>query len=280
MVEVSAQNPSVQAHSGSSFYWALKLLPARKRAGMFAIYGFCRDVDDIADGTAPVFEKIADLEAHRSQIEALFSGQPLHLASLLCLKPVVKRFALDKADLLAVLDGMEMDALECVMMPDEATFDLYIDRVASAVGRLSNKVFGLAGPDAAKLAHHLGRALQITNILRDLKEDAERQRLYLPGDLLAAHDIAGETPAEVLQHANLEAVLRILASRAHWHFDQTNAVLTRLNASATKSPRLMQAVYSRILDRLEQRGLANVNQPVHLGKFEKLGLVLRYGLFG
>jgi len=258
----------------------MKLLPKKKRAAMFAIYGFCREVDDIADGDAPAPEKMARLEVHRQAVEALYAGEVPDIPCVQCLKPVVAEFSLKKANLLAVIDGMEMDAFDTVIMPDEATFDLYIDRVASAVGRMSNAVFGISGPFADKLAHHLGRALQITNILRDLDEDATLGRLYLPCDLLVAHGVEGDTPGEVLRHPNLAGVLQILAARAHWHFDQATDALTHLDRSATKPARLMQVVYSRILDRLELRGLARIDEPVRLGKLEKLGLVLRHGLFG
>ena len=269
----------IRANSGSSFYWAMKLMPANKRAAMFAIYGFCRDVDDIADGDAPAPEKMARLEEHRQAVEALYAGDTPDIACVQCLKGVVDTFAIKKANLLAVVDGMEMDAFDTVIMPDEATFDLYIDRVASAVGRLSNAVFGISGPDAERLAHHLGRALQITNILRDLDEDAGLGRLYLPHDLLGAHGIEADTPDAVLKHPNLEAVLRVLAARAHWHYEQSTDALTRLNPADTKAARLMQVVYGRILERLEERGLARIDEPITLSKFEKLGLVLRHGIF-
>ncbi|PCI38222.1 MAG: squalene synthase HpnD [Rhodospirillaceae bacterium] len=277
---VSSNAENTLNASGSSFYWALKLLPARKREAMFRVYAFCRVVDDIADGDDPAAQKMQDLEVHRKAVEILFSGGKPVPACVEDLRCVMDHFDVEKDDLLAVIDGMEMDAYDTVTMKDEATFDLYIDRVASAVGRLSDKVFGISGPDADQLAYHLGRALQITNILRDIEEDAERGRLYLPADLLAAHGASGDSPQAVMQNPNLGAALDVLAARAHNHYDQARDALSRLDRSATRPARMMQAVYSRVLEGLEMRGLANVHIPVKFSKFKKLWLALRYGVFG
>jgi phytoene synthase len=274
------QAPLPNASSSSSFYWALKLLPAYKREAMFAVYGFCRVVDDIADGDEAPKVKLDALEAHRRAVEDVFQGKPTTEPCVQALQPVVAQFSLEKDDLLAVIEGMEMDAYESVIMPDEVTFDLYIDRVASAVGRLSNKVFGVSGPDADQLAYHLGRALQITNILRDLDEDAGRGRLYVPADLLAAHGVIATTPRGVLKDPNLEAALDVLASRAEAHYAQAEDAMGRLDRAATRPARMMQAVYSRVLARLKQRGLTRVSEPVRFSTYKKIWLALRYGVCG
>ena len=162
--------PNAGRASGSSFYAAMRILPKAQREAMFAIYGFCRQVDDIADSTGPREERRAALEAWRSGIDALYQGQPT--AQTRDLLQPVRQFGLDKDDFLAVIDGMEMDVLADIRAPSWAELDLYCDRVASAVGRLSVRIFGLAPEPGRELAHHLGRALQLTNILRDLDEDA------------------------------------------------------------------------------------------------------------
>lgn len=266
-------------YTGSSFYWALKLLPRQKREAMWRVYGFCREVDDIADGSAPPDVKRATLARYRAAVEALFQDRPSDIASVQNLKPVIADFHIAKADLLAVVDGMEADAVLAVRIADEAAFDRYLDQVACAVGRLSDKVFGLEGPAADKLAYHLGRALQITNILRDLGEDAERDRLYLPADLLARHGIQGSTPAQVLSHPNLEAALDELAERAAGCFRRADEALAHLDRSRTRPARMMKAVYGEVLRRLRSRGLARIQQPVRLGKPAKLWFALR-GLLG
>jgi phytoene synthase len=266
-------------YTGSSFYWALKVLPPDKRDAMFRIYGFCREVDDIADGSAPLDVKRAHLASYRAAVEALFQDRPTNIASVQNLKPVIADFHIRKADLLAVIDGMEADAVEAVRIADEAAFDRYLDQVACAVGRLSDKVFGLEGPAADKLAYHLGRALQITNILRDLGEDAERDRLYLPADLLARHGMPNATPADVLAHPNLDAALDELATRAEGCFRRADEALAHLDRSRTRSARMMKAVYRETLRRLRRRGLARIHQPVRLSKPLKLWYALR-GMLG
>jgi phytoene synthase len=165
--------------SGSSFYWAMRLLPPEKREAMYAIYRFCRAVDDIADeATAPDSSRTTELQAWRDAIAALYRGESSGNVGFL--QPPVQHFALRERDFLSVIDGMEMDASGTMIAPDVATLGRYCDCVASAVGRLSIKVFGMEEEPGFALAHHLGRALQLTNILRDLDEDAELGRLYLP----------------------------------------------------------------------------------------------------
>ncbi len=279
---MSAPEPtqSVGSYSGSSFYWALKLLPAAKRDAMFHVYGFCREVDDIADGTDAPDVKLTELERYRAAVEGVFAGKPTDIASVAALKPVIAHYHIDKADLLAVIDGMESDAHDAVRIADDDAFDQYLDRVACAVGRLSDRVFGVEGPQAEKLAHHLGRALQITNVLRDVREDAQRDRLYLPADLLARHGVVGDTLDEVLRHPNLGEALDELATRAEGCYRRADEALAHLDPNNTRPARMMQAVYREILKRLRARGLANIDQPVRLHKLTKLWIALRYGLLG
>lgn len=271
---------SVGSYSGSSFFWALKTLPAKQRDAMFAIYGFCREVDDIADGNGDPEEKRARLQTYREAVEHLFSNRKVAVPAVQALKAVVTDYAIDKVDLLAVIDGMETDARHQVRIADEAAFDIYLDQVACAVGRLSDKVFGLSGADAEKLAHHLGRALQITNILRDLQEDADRDRIYLPADLLARHGIGESEPFAVLAHPRLDDALDELAVRAEACYRRADDALKGLDRAKTRAPRIMMAVYREILERLRRRGLAKCTEPVRLSKWTKLWLAVRHGLLG
>lgn len=266
-----------QGSSESSFYWAMRRLPARQRQAMFAIYAFCREVDDIADGSAPAADKLSRLDDYTRAVEDLFAGRDADVATVAALNPVVAQYGLDRADLLAVIHGMEMDAAGAVRLADWDAFDLYVDRVACAVGRLSDMVFGLRGEAAGRLAHHLGRALQITNILRDLAEDAARDRLYLPRALLAAHGIADGVPGDVLRHPNLGAALDELAARAEADFTAAAHLIAGFEKTQTRPARMMMAVYRRLLDRLRARGLTRVDVPVRLGRWTKLWLALRHG---
>src|SRR5262245_2544533 len=179
--------------SGSSFYNAMRILPRAQLRARFEIYSFCRQVDDIADSRGPRDERREQLEHWRSDIDALYAGKPV--ARTHGLLTPVREFGLRREDFHAIIDGMEMDVVADIRAPDEATLDVYCDRVASAVGRLSVRVFGMGHQDGLALAHHLGRALQLTNILRDLDEDAMFGRLYLPREELQAAGIIATDPA-------------------------------------------------------------------------------------
>ena len=184
---------------------------------MFEIYAFCRAVDDIADDPGPRDAPARALQQWRSDIDAVYAGAPPpHLAGL---AQAVRAFDLQREDFLAVIDGMEMDVVADIRAPDRATLDLYCDRVACAVGRLSVRVFGMEQRAGLALAHHLGRALQLTNILRDLDEDAALGRLYLPREALQAAGITATDPAAVLAHPALgKACARNRRSRARAEF--------------------------------------------------------------
>ncbi|MGA8381210.1 MAG: presqualene diphosphate synthase HpnD, partial [Stellaceae bacterium] len=205
------------AAAGTSFYWAMRLLPRDRRHGMYAVYAWCREVDDIADGDRPVAHKLAALAAWRDEIEALYADRPRHLVARALHEPV-RHYRLRREDFLAVVDGMEMDARDDIRAPDLSTLDLYCARVASAVGHLSVHIFGDPSEMAHRVAHSLGRALQLTNILRDLDEDARRGRLYLPREILDRHGIASAEPMAVLRHPALPTVCREVAAIAEAHF--------------------------------------------------------------
>ena len=265
--------------AGSSFYAGMRVLPRAEREAMFAVYGFCRAVDDIADdveGSRP--ERRAGLDAWRSDIEALYSGGQPSRAQVVA--EATNRFTLDKADFLAVIDGMQMDADEDIRAPDMAKLDLYCDRVASAVGRLSVRIFGMDQAPGLELAHHLGRALQLTNILRDLDEDAGLGRLYLPRELLAEAGITTDDPAAVIADPRVDGACRALAARAHEHYRAADRVMAARPAGKLAAPRLMGAVYSRILARTEAAGWAPPRRRAKLGKGELLWIVLRRGILG
>ena len=190
----------------------------------------------------------------------------------------MRRFGLGRADFEAVIDGMQMDVDADIRAPDLATLDLYCDRVASAVGRLSVRIFGMDAGPGLDLAHHLGRALQLTNILRDLDEDAAIGRLYLPREALDAAGVAGSDPATVVADPRVDAAARAVAARAHAHYAQAAAVLRGRPRGRLIAPRLMEAVYSRILARTERRGWAPPRTRVSVGKPELAWLVLTRGL--
>jgi len=260
--------------SGSSFYAAMRILPPAQRDAMFQIYSFCRHVDDVADSEAPREDKLAALAQWRRDIDALYAGQPP--ASVAAYAPAVKTFGLKREDFQAVIDGMEMDVPADIRAPDAATLDLYCDRVASAVGRLSVRVFGVPSPDGEALAHHLGRALQLSNILRDIDEDASIGRLYLPREALAAAGIGSTDPRVVAADPAVPQACVPLIAQAQAHFEKADAIMARYPRRIVKAPRIMSEYYHAILDRLIARGFAPPRAPVRLGKAAKLLILLRY----
>ena len=260
--------------SGSSFYFAMRILPAAQRDAMFEIYSFCRAVDDIADGDAPRAERSAALAQWRRDIDALYAGAPP--ASLASLAGAVKQFGLRKDDFLAVVDGMEMDAVEDIRAPAFATLDLYCDRVASAVGRLSVRVFGMGEQDGIALAHHLGRALQLTNILRDIDEDAGLGRLYLPREALAAAGITSTDPKTVAASPDLDVACKMVVERARSHYVEADRIMARAPRRAVRAPRIMGKAYARILDAMAAQGFAAPRRRVRISKPHLIGIALRY----
>jgi presqualene diphosphate synthase len=260
--------------SGSSFYAAMRILPREQREAMFQIYSFCRQVDDIADSDGPREVRLAEIQQWRDDIDALYQGHPPprlkdYVAS-------VKRFGLKREDFLAIIDGMEMDIPQDIRAPDLATLDLYCDRVASAVGRLSVRVFGLAENDGILLAHHLGRALQLTNILRDIDEDAGIGRLYLPREGLLHAGITSDDPHKVAADRALPKVCAPLVERARVHFQKSDEIMRRNPRRVVRAPRIMSKYYRAILELLVARGFAAPRHPVRLNKMARLAIVLRY----
>lgn len=264
--------------AGSNFYTAMRILPPEERQAMYAIYAFCRAVDDIADGTAPRTARHVALERWREEIDRLYLGRPS--AATTELVDPVRRFGLRRDDFRAVIDGMAMDVDADLRAPDWMTLDLYCDRVASAVGRLSVRVFGLEPSIGDQLAHHLGRALQLTNILRDLDEDAAIGRLYLPREALEGAGISpkDQSPAAVLNAPGLLQVCNAVAARAAEHFAEADKIMRKCPRRKVRAPRLMQAAYSQILARLRARGWAPPRRPVKISKLRLMGAVLRYGI--
>jgi phytoene synthase len=273
-----ASDPPALPAAGSTFYTAMRILPRPKREAMYAVYAFCRVVDDIADEEGDKDERRGELGRWRADIDRLYAGETTPRTAALA-EPV-RRFGLRRADFHAVIDGMAMDLDGPIRAPDWATLDLYCDRVASAVGRLSVRIFGLDDRTGDDLAHHLGRALQLTNILRDIDEDAADGRLYLPREELWAAGIRPEAmePDAVLSHPALSRACEAVAARAAEHFADADEIMRSAPRAAVKAPRLMGAAYGSILEALVARGWAAPRPRVGFNKLRLLGAVLRYGI--
>jgi phytoene synthase len=273
----SAQTTAAaQRAAGSSFYTAMRVLPRAQREAMFEIYSFCRQVDDIADSSGPREERRQALDRWRGDIDAICNGEAR--PALQGLARATHQFALRRQDFHDVIDGMEMDVVADIRAPDEATLDAYCDRVASAVGRLSVRVFGMEEAAGIALAHHLGRALQLTNILRDLDEDANFGRLYLPGEALRAAGIAATDPAAVLASPALGQVCTKLVARAREHFAAADAIMTRSARRTVRAPRIMAEAYRLILDRLVARGWSSPRRPIRIPRARLLWIIVRHAV--
>jgi phytoene synthase len=267
---------AIVRRAGTSFYRGMRVLPADRRHAMYAIYAFCRIVDDIADEAGSLDGKRRALAGWRDAIADLYRGRTKDAVTRVLAKAIAQ-FQLRSEDFIAIIDGMETDAETVVVAPEMAVLDLYCDRVASAVGRLSVRAFGDSSAAADRVAFALGRALQLTNILRDIKEDAGRGRIYLPREYLADAGVAAD-PATILTDSGLPAVCERLAAVAHGYFRDARIAMESCDRRAMKPARLMAATYDSILSAVERRGWKRLDQRVSLPKWKKLWLACRYGL--
>ncbi|EME71972.1 putative phytoene synthase [Paramagnetospirillum caucaseum] len=263
--------------SGSSFYWGMRLLDRPRRYAMYAVYAFCREVDDIADEPGDPDVKRAQLAEWRVELDRLYAGAPTHPIAKALHGPVLQ-YNLPKDDFLAVIAGCESDAQPEVTRLSMAELELYCDRVACAVGRLSVRVFGPLRPKSIETANATGMALQMTNILRDVAVDAAIGRLYLPDELLTKHGIASRDPNEVLAHPNLVAVCRELGEKARGYFVASDTAQAECCKADMRPATLMKEMYREIFKRVEAEGFVPRDPPVKVSKAFKLWCILRHGL--
>ena len=174
-------------NSDSSFYWPMRLMPSKKRQAIFAVYAFCREVDDVADGNLSSQEKAKLIKFWRAEIENIYKGEPNTTLGKSLTKPI-RTFSLEKQNFMDILDGMELDIAPQFNLINVSELENYCDKVACSVGRLSNDIFGLDKQTGVALADCLGKALQLTNILRDVNEDFQKGKVFLPQDLLESHN--------------------------------------------------------------------------------------------
>jgi squalene synthase HpnD len=265
--------------AGSSYFWAMRLLPAPRRNAMYALHAFCREVDDIADGEASRALKLALLSDWRCEVARLFAGRAQHKVTR-ALAASVRDYGLRCDDFLALIDGKEMDARHDIRAPSLAELDLYCARVASSVGRIAARIFDLGTPDADRVAAELGRALQLTSILHDLVRDAGRHRLYLPRELLRAHGIFTTIPSAVLAHPALPQACRDLAVRAEEHYAAAVEALRGWPFFKMRAATLMLHLHRAVLRALVARGWRRLDEPVRIPAWREVALILRFGLMG
>ncbi len=274
--EVAADEvEAIVRRSGTSFYQGMRILPPARRRAMYGIYAFCRVVDDIADEPAPQDLKKAQLSDWRARISRLYDGEATDAITAVLQDPVAA-YKLRQEDFIAIIDGMETDADTTVLGPSWDELDLYCDRVASAVGRLSVRAFGDESPRADDVAWALGRALQFTNILRDLGEDAGRGRLYLPGGWLRDAGVKPGAPQRMLADPAMPKVCARMAAQARRYLAQAEAAMRDCDREAMRPARIMAAGYRATLDALEKRGWTRLDRPVNVPKWRKLWFVVKY----
>ncbi|HSS70436.1 MAG TPA: presqualene diphosphate synthase HpnD [Casimicrobiaceae bacterium] len=258
------------AHSGSSFYYAFRLLPLHRRRAIIALYAFCREVDDVVDEVADPGLARLKLAWWRTEIAAVFSGTPQHPIAK-ALQSVVAEFRLPQEHFQAVIDGMVMD-LDQNRYLDFAALERYCHHVAGVVGLLSAEIFGYSDPATRDYARDLGIAFQLTNIVRDVGEDARRGRIYLPQDELASF---GVKEADVLQRRNTPAFTALMAyqvARARsWH-TRALAKLPRRDRRAQRPGLIMAAIYRRLLDQIERDDFRVLDRRIALTPLAKAWL--------
>ena len=265
---------AITRRSASNLALAFVLLPREKRDGMSALYAFCRQVDDVADeDSISVEQRRTELSAWRADIRrACEASAPLFPVNRE-LQRVIARHRLPFALFDELIRGCETD-LDTLRYPDFATLEQYCYRVASVVGLLSIEIFGYRNPRCRDYADALGKALQLTNILRDVRSDAERGRIYLPQEELTRHGVREE---EILRHEYSErfrALAASVAERARGFYRQARAALPPEDRRAMIAAELMGSVYWRLLRKLEGRGFQVLGpRPMRLGKLHKLALI-------
>lgn len=264
----------VARRSGSSFLLPMLLLPKPKREAMLALYAFCRETDDVADEIPDQAEALALLDAWREEVAALYRGEPRHPVTIALAEPV-ERFGLAQKHFLGILEGFDMDRRGFMVRPTMAELERYCYCVAGCVGLLSVSIFGYRSPRVLEFAEHLGHAFQLTNILRDVREDAERGRIYLPIELLAREHVETLAPRELLRSDGAPRICAELGRLARRRFRQAAEALPDDERRAMRAALLMRGIYEAYLDRIEARGFRPDLPRVRFGAMRKIALVLR-----
>ena len=256
--------------SGSSFYYSFLFLPSERRRAITALYAFCREVDDTVDECTDATIARTKLSWWRKEIGAMFTGHPTHPVSK-ALEPHLITYSLESRYLLAIIDGMEMD-LDQTRYLDFTGLQKYCWHVAGVVGLMSASIFGATRPETLKYAEKLGLAFQLTNIIRDVGEDARIGRIYLPVNELQQF---GVTAADILnaRHSeNFEKLMLFQANRAQQAYDEAFALLPAADRRAQRPGLIMAAIYRALLNEIEHDGFHVLKQRISLTPIRKLWL--------
>ncbi len=258
------------AKSGSSFYYSFLFLPPPRRRAITALYAFCREVDDVVDETDDAGIARTQLAWWRGQINACFDGTPEHPVCL-ALLPAIRDYGLPREQLLEIIDGMEMD-LDQSRYLDFKGLQLYCYRVASVVGLLASQIFGSTHRDTQKYAHDLGIAFQLTNIIRDVGEDARRGRIYLPVEELQRFNVRAADILNARYGDEFRQLMEFQIARARQYYEQAMAALPAQDRSAQRPGLVMAAIYRTLLDEIERDGCRVLDRRIALTPLRKLWL--------
>ncbi|GAB5606242.1 presqualene diphosphate synthase HpnD [Sideroxyarcus sp. TK5] len=259
--------------SGSSFTSSFRILSKERREAMTVLYAYCREVDDVVDECSDANVARTTLNWWRNEVAAIYGGKPTHPVCQ-ALVPVVSRYQLPQEHLLEIIDGMEMD-LDQPRYADFKSLQLYCYRVASVVGLLSAEIFGYTDRETLKYAHDLGIAFQLTNIIRDVGEDARRNRIYLPMDEMQQF---GVTAADILNARESAAFHKLMAfqiERARRYYQQAFSHLPAADRKSQRAGLIMAAIYRAVLDEVERSGCHVLKERVSLGPAYKLWLAIK-----
>jgi len=261
------------AQSGSSFHYSFRLLDPARRTAITALYAFCREVDDAVDEVADPDVARVKLAWWRTEVDALFKGSPHHPVAM-ALLPVVRRYGLPEAHLQTVIDGMQMD-LDTVRYLDFAGLELYCHRVAGVVGLMSAEIFGYADPATRGYARDLGVAFQLTNIIRDVGEDARRGRIYLPQDDLARFGVASSDVLRAKSSPEFTSLMAFEVDRARSWYDRALGQLPASDRRAQRAGLAMAAIYRTLLDEIARDGYQVLDRRIALTPLRKLWIATR-----
>ena len=261
------------AKSGSSFYYAFLFLPPPRRAAITAFYAFCREVDDVVDEVADPGVAATKLAWWRKEVGASFAGEPSHPV-MQALMPHAPTFGIESRHLTAVIDGCQMD-LEQSRYLDYAGLARYCHLVAGVVGEVACAIFGRTQPATVDYAHRLGLAMQLTNIVRDVGDDARRGRIYLPMSELKQFDVKAQEILERRYSERFSALMKFQAERAHLTYDAAFALLPDADRAAQKPGVMMANIYRTLLREIEADDLRVLHQRTSLTPLRKLWIAIR-----
>ena len=266
------------AASGSSFYYAFLFLPRQRRAAITAFYAFCREVDDVVDETTDPTVAQAKLGWWQGEVRQAFAGQPTHPV-MQALMPHVQTYGIEPSHLLAVIQGCQMD-LEQTRYLDYAGLQRYCHLVAGVVGEVAARIFGQTQVQTTEYAHTLGLAFQLTNIIRDVGEDALRGRIYLPVNELQQFDVKAHEILKRTYSDRFTALMRFQAERAHQLYDQALALLPGEDRHAQKPGLMMASIYRTLLREIEHDNFQVLHQRIRLTPLRKFWLAWKMQALG